>query len=217
MAKVRSTIEQFVSLLYENNLIFNLNALQDPVDWIERVRVLKGVPFSFKDREYLKPILRDINKEIYIVKARQMEITELALNWLLFYLSKFPSTVGLYMTDRQDHVNLFSKTRLHSWGIDESEILKSLIVRNKGNVSWQPFKNGSELFMFSAWKDFEASRSIPADFVVIDEMQSVNVEALPVVKESMSKSPHRRILGIGTGSDEGDGWYDLYHMGNQNE
>jgi hypothetical protein len=69
--------------------------------------------------------------------------------------------------------------------------------------------------MYSAWDNFEAARSIPVDFAAIDEMQSVNVEALPVLKESMSKSKYKKIIKVGTGSDEGDGWYDEWHRGTQ--
>lgn len=63
--------------------------------------------------------------------------------------------------------------------------------------------------------NFEAARSIPVDFAVVDEMQSVNVEAIPVLKESMSKSKFGKILKIGTGSDEVDEWWNEWHRGTQ--
>src|SRR5712692_2212032 len=64
------------------------------IDWVQKVRIIKGKQFSFEDREYLKEIYCDQNKEIYVVKPRQMEITEFALNWLLYHLTKNPATVG---------------------------------------------------------------------------------------------------------------------------
>ncbi len=187
----------------------------DIVEWTEQVRMIKGQNFSFADRPYLPPIYRDTNKEIYIVKPRQMEITEFAVNWLLYYLITNPSTVGLYLSDRQDHVSVFSKLRLHSWGIDQSPVLKSMA--KEGNVSWQPFRNGSHLYMHSAWPDFDKARSIPADFVIVDEIQSTNVEAIPVIKETLSKSRFGRFVGMGTGSDQDDSWWKLWHTGNQQE
>jgi len=192
------------------------NLSDDPVTWTEQVRFLGGKPFSFKDREYLKDIYRDTCQRMFIVKPRQMEITEFALNWLLYNLDRNPFTVGLYMSDRQDHVSIFSKLRLHSWGIEQSDYLKSKAVKMKeGNIGWQPFTNGAHLWMFSGWGDFEAARSIPVDFAVVDEVQSMNVEALPVLEESMSKSRFKRLRVIGTGSDYEDGWFKKWHTGDQ--
>lgn len=184
-------------------------------NWTESVRFLKGNPWSFAGRPYLHKIYTDESREINIIKPRQMEITELMLNWLLYNLTKHPHTVALYLSDRQDHVSIFSKLRLQSGAIDTSKYLKDMVIPGEHNVTWQPFKNGSHLYMLSAWGDFEAARSIPADFAAVDEMQSVNVEALPVLKESMSKSKFKKILKAGTGSDEGDAWYEEWHIGTQ--
>ncbi len=183
----------------------------DIVAWAEKVRWLKGEKFSFVDREYLKPIYRDVNKEIRIVKPRQAEFTEFAVNWLLFNCTKNPGTVGLYLSDRQDHVSFFSRTRLKSQGINQSSILKPLAL--KGNVSWQPFKNDSNIMMYTAWGEFEAARSIPVDFAVADEMQSLQLKGLPKLKETLSKSKFGRLLEIGTGSDEGSAWHKEWSGG----
>ncbi|MEO9276774.1 MAG: hypothetical protein ABI340_03190 [Nitrososphaera sp.] len=182
----------------------------DLVEWSEQLRWIKGEKFTFKDRDYLFQIYRDQNKEIRIVKPRQIEITEFALNWLVYHLTKNPFTVGLYASDRKDHVSKFSGLRLKSQCLNQSPILKDMT--KTGNVGMQPFKNDSILYMLSAWDNFESARSIPVDFAVVDEMQSVNVEALPVLKEALSKSRFRKILEIGTGSDEGDNWYKEWHV-----
>lgn len=187
----------------------------DKVEWAMTARKIQGQDFTFKDRPYLLAIYRDTSKDIYIVKPRQMEITEFSVNWLFYHLTKNPSSVGLYISDRQDHVSVFSKLRVKSWGIDQSSILQSLT--KKGNVSWLPFTNGSNLWMYSAWPDYEKARSIPADFVVVDEIQSTNVEAIPVLKEALSKSRFGMFVGIGTGSDMGDHWWKLWNTGNQQE
>ena len=187
----------------------------DIVEWTEKYRTIKGKRFSFEKRDYLKQIYRDPAKEIYIAKPRQMEITEFAINWLLYYLLKYPNTVGLYVTDRHDHISVFSKTRLRK-AISGSKFLRSQ-VEPTGKESCLQFCNGSTLFMFSGWDDFEQARSLAVDFVVVDELQSLNVDAIPVLKETLTRSEHKRILGIGTGSDYGDHWWKLWHTGNQYE
>ena len=212
--RIEETIERKLKSILGNTTI-PPTLPGDIVEWTEQIRMIKGQNFSFAGRPYLPPIYRDTSKEIYIVKPRQMEITEYGVNWLLYNLIMNPSTVGLYLSDRQDHVSVFSKLRLHSWGIDQSSILKSMT--KKGNVSWQPFRNGSHLYMHSAWPDFDKARSIPADFVIVDEIQSTNVEAIPVIKETLSKSRFGRFVGMGTGSDQDDHWWKLWHTGNQQE
>src|SRR5207249_5014183 len=113
------------------------------------------------------------------------------------------------------HVNIFSKLRLEN-AITQSSILQKLIPK-EGNLSWQPFLNGSNLYMYSAWNDFEKARSLPVDFAVVDEIQSINVEALPVLKEALAKSKFRRLVGSGTGSEEGSYWWKTYNNSDQKE
>lgn len=188
----------------------------DIVEWVKAVRILKGQPFTFEGREHLLEIYRNPNRRIMIVKPRQTEITEFAINWLLFHLSKNPGTIGIYLSDRQKHVSVFSKTRLRMMAIGASPILQK-ITHPKGNVSLLQFKNGSQLYMFSAIPDFEAARSIPVDFAVVDEIQSTNVEAIPVLEEALAKSRFGRCLYIGTGSVTGDKWWEKWHSGDQRE
>ncbi len=186
------------------------------IDWTVAVRKIQGKQFSFVGREFLKEIYADQNKRILIVKPRQMEVTEFAVNWLIFNLAKNPNTVGIYMTDTRKHASIFSKLRVRIRAIGESKILQQ-IVEKKGNVSELYLKNGSILYMFSAKPDFESARSIPADFAVVDEIQSTNVEALPVLEESLAKSKFGKYVYIGTGSITEDGWYQRWHTGTQKE
>jgi Phage terminase large subunit (GpA) len=212
--KIKETVERKINSVLDKTVI-QPTLPDDLITWAEQIRMIQGQGFSFTGRPYLPQIYRDTNKEIYIVKPRQIEITEYAVNWLLYNLTKNPGAVGLYITDRQDHVSVFSKLRLRSWGIEQSPVLKSMV--KPGNVSWQPFRNGSHLYMHSAWPDFDKARSIPADFVIVDEIQSTNVEAIPVIKEALSKSRFGKFVGIGTGSVQDDQWWKLWHTGNQQE
>ena len=187
----------------------------DIIQWTQEVRILKGKPFSFKNRDYLLPIYRDESKEIYILKGRQTEITEFALNWLLYKLANNPGTVGLYLSDRDSHTSKFSKLRLKDWAVGSSKILQEIIPLNKHSSTTQPFSNGSVLYMHSAWGEFDQARSVPADFTVVDEMQSVDVKEIDVLQEALSHSDFGYMIGIGTGSEEGSNWNKLWKMGNQ--
>lgn len=212
---IDTIIPKFNTSAAANPEFEKIDRIVDLLTWTSRARKLKGQQFSFENRKHLERLYRSNAKEINVVKPRQMEITEFALNWLLYNLILHPFSIGLYMSDRQDHVSVFSKLRLQESALAQSEYLYSKVRGLDHNVSEQPFTNGSRLYMYSAWGDFEAARSIPVDFAVIDEMQSINVEALPVLKESMSKSQYGRMIKIGTGSDEGDDWYKEWCNGTQ--
>lgn len=209
----RKKIQTILSQLGNNEKIPNLS--DDIVTWTSQVRMLKNESFSFDKRDYLSTIYRDNTKEIYIVKGRQTEITEFALNWLLFHLIKNPGTVGLYLSDRDSHTSKFSNLRLKNWALGQSKILQSIAPLKKHSSTTQPFENGSVLYMHSAWGEFDQARSIPADFTVVDEIQSVDVKEIDVLQEALSHSKFGYMIGIGTGSEEGSNWHKLWQSGDQ--
>jgi hypothetical protein len=196
--------------------------LTDPVKWVQTTRILKGRPFSFKDRNYLLPIYRDRSPRIIIAKARQMEMTEWLVNWLLHNLVTYPNTTAIYTAPRMDQVSRFSRDRFRR-AILDAPTLRPIISRVREleddvpAISRVPFSNGSLCYLVSAWGDFAAIRNIPADFVAIDEAQDIQGEAVPVIEESMSHSKHRRMVIVGTASDEGDQLDQLWHQSDMKE
>jgi len=100
----------------------------DLVEWTEANRLLKGQPFSFVDRDYLPPIYRDNHSNILVVKARQMEMTEFLVNWLIYNLTTHPNTVGIYCAPRADQVSRFSRDRLRRAIKDSPQLRHNLEV-----------------------------------------------------------------------------------------
>ena len=78
------------------------------LEFVKNYRIIKGQPYSLKGREFLIQIYLDIVQQINIVKARQMGLTEFAMNWLLFHLLTYQGTCGLYVADRESHVLAFA-------------------------------------------------------------------------------------------------------------
>src|SRR5579863_10303243 len=75
-------------------------SFNDPIEFVVATRIINGMSFSFEGREYLIPLYKDESEEIYIVKGRQTEMTEYAINWLCWKLFAHPGTVGIYVTSR---------------------------------------------------------------------------------------------------------------------
>ena len=187
----------------------------DPVRWTERTRVLKGEPFSFLGREYLHQIYRDDAKEVYIMKGRQTEITEFLVNALLFNAWRFPGTVHLYIADRQSHTSKFSNLRVHDWALKPSALLNRIAPWRTHTAEKLPFENTSIAYFHSAWSNFEEARSVPADFVYLDEIQSVAVDEIDVLRETLAHSRHGRLIGVGTGGWVDGPWDKLWKSGTQ--
>jgi hypothetical protein len=184
--------------------------------------VLKGQPFSFEDREYLLPIYRDRASRIVIVKARQLEMTEWAVNWLLHNLTTHPFTTAIYCAPRMDQVSRFSQDRFRRAILDSPQLRGIILEARKlelgeSAISRVPFNNGSVCYLVSAWGDFSAIRNIPADFTVVDEGQDVQAEALPVIEEAMSHSKFNRELLIGTASVEGSEFCKIWRSSDMKE
>ena len=194
---------------------------KDPVQWTEKCRILKGQPFSFQDRDYLLPIYRDTHPNLVVVKARQMEMTEMLVNWLLFNLTAHRHTTALYTAPRADQVSRFSRDRIRKAIKDSPQLRHNLEVareeEGKEAITRIPFANDSLLYLISAWGDFSAIRNIPADFAAVDEMQDVQSEALPVIMEAMAHSKHRRLALVGTASEVGSEFFRLWESSDMKE
>ena len=194
---------------------------QDPVQWTQKTRILKGRAFSFDQREHLFPIYRDTHPRIIVVKARQLEMTEWLVNWILYKLTTYPFTTAIYTAPRMDQVSRFSQDRFRKAILDSPELRPVLTKREQelGEVAITrvPFINGSVCYLVSAWGDFGAIRNIPADFAAVDEMQDIQTEALPVIEESLSHSQYGQVAMVGTASVEGSEFCHLWRDSDMKE
>jgi len=187
----------------------------DPVKWLEANRFLKGKPYTFRNHEFLIDIARDKTKSVYLAKGRQLGATELAVGLLLHFATLNPGTVSLYITSNLERAKFFSKYRLKSQTVQTSPKIAELFNQDDDLVLSRMLNNGSLLLFRSSQGDFEASRALPVDYMVIDEAQDMNLLALPVARESMSASPHGRLLCIGTGQVESGSWEKTFHTGQE--
>ena len=188
---------------------------EDIIGWVEAVRIIKGERFSFGQREYLKQIYRDFTATKYIVKGRQTEFTEYLVNMALYNAWRYPGTVGTYVAPRQSMVTKFSNLRVREWTLKASEKLKEIIPISNHQASQLALPNGSIIYFSSGWAGFEEVRSIPNDFLYLDEMQSMKLEEIDVAVASMDHSKYQWVYGVGTGGEYGSTWFEKWMSGRQ--
>lgn len=183
----------------------------DPVSWTESRRMLKGEPFSFKDREYLLQPYRDNYPNIIFMKGRQVEMSEFSMNWLLRKLDQYPYTTGLHAFPRAAQAQKFSKQRLDAAIKDSQYINKWYDDRNSEQMmrkfAKEPQPNGLIPYNFyilgATWesrKDTvgDASRGVSLDFIVYDERQDHPNDVETVLGEGASHSKYKQTLTLGT-------------------
>ena len=190
----------------------------NPTKWVEKARILNGAPFSFKNREYLYQIYNEQSKETYISKGRQTELSECIANLILYLGWKHPGSTIVYCSDRDSHTSKFSNQRIKKKCITSSQVIQAELCDIRNHTATKlVMKNDSIVYFVASWSGYDQVRSIDADFVFLDEIQSQDVSEIDVVRAGVSHSPHGRIFGVGTGDDYQTSWSDLYHNGRQYE
>lgn len=187
----------------------------DPIAWTEQSRILKGAPFSFEGRPYLHQIYRDTARETYIVKGRQTELTESLVNLMMYNAERHPGTVSLYMSNTWDMAHVFSNLRVHDMALLPSPVWQMFLPPKKDFTTVSILENGSHIYYRSAQGGYSQARSIPADFLYLDEIQDHALQYLEVATESLAHSKYKRIFGVGTGDYEDTEWYRRWHLGTQ--
>lgn len=201
-------LEQALSSMTQKDIADMLGNI-DPVTWIEHNRILKGKPFSFKDRDYLLQPYRDNSQNLIFYKGRQVEMSEFSMNWLLNKLHMNPYTAGLHTFPRDNQCMRFSKQRVDH-AIKDSPFIGQWYDEKGSEIKMRKFLDTSKepnpynfYILGGTWesrKDSvgDAARGISIDFIVYDERQDHPNDVETVVGEGASHSEYKQTLTLGT-------------------
>lgn len=182
--------------------------------WTEKNRYLKGQPWSFQGRPYLKEIYRTNKKNLVFVKGRQVEASELSINLTLHFLLTNPSTTALYTLPSTDLCQVFSGKRFEDAIVESIPIKKQLI--GDGSVGHRKFKNGSHLYVRTSSSGGDKARSLDGDFLICDEYQDfdargiIEVPARDVLLSNLDHSSHKLNITFGTPKLSGTHFEELW-------
>ena len=165
-----------------------------------------GNTFSFQGRPWLRALCQDSSRQINLIKGRQTGITTWILAKIIYNAMVYSKSVSIYCTDTYDHATKFSQDRLDP--ILETFGMARHVSEKK--ISRVLFPNGSILYVISGYSKFQQARSIPADFIYLDEAQHLPIDKTANIKEAMSQSQHKKIVIAGTGDWEGSPWHRYY-------
>ncbi len=150
---------------------------------------LKGKPYRLDRYFPFEPFFRTrIPKMVLLKTGRQVsKSTSLAAQGVVFSNS-IPFFSTLYVTPLYEMIRRFSHNYVRRF-IEESPVRKLLTgSKASNNVLQRSFKNAAQMLFSFAYLDAERTRGISADKNVVDEVQDMNIDFLPIIHETMSGS-----------------------------
>ncbi len=150
---------------------------------------LKGTPYTLEDHFPFSPLFRTkMASNVSIISGRQTsKSTSLASTGVL-QAATIPYFSILYITPLYEQVRRLSANYVRPF-IDESPV-KSLWTgtSTENSVLQRSFKNRSRMFFSFALLDADRVRGLSVDKMIVDEVQDVDHDLLPIIRETMSHS-----------------------------
>jgi hypothetical protein len=156
--------------------------------------------FSFKGHNYLIDIYNDPHKYMVIEKSAQMGASVYAMAKSFFVCDKLGKNV-IYFFPTDSDVQEFSKTRVAPL-LSASPHLEAITARND---SQGLRKVGRGWMYFRGMRSSIAMKSVPADFLVFDELDEVSEDSEALADQRLNHSRLKWRLKLSTPTFEGYG------------
>lgn len=166
-------------------------------DLVSQYLTVDGKPFSFLGREYLRGVYDyfvdypEGCRNILLLSSRQIEksTTQSAKSCALAMAN--PAYKTLYIAPRYDQVIIFSQQRFKPMCEDSPQMMRTFVDPNKclWQVKARQFTNGAFFNFRSCYLNADNARGISANHLLIDEIQDIVPDAIPVLEECQAHSP----------------------------
>lgn len=157
-------------------------------DWLVANTRLKGRPWSFKDHEFQLEIVTESKREMACQKCSQVGLTETEIRRVLGFLSMLVGATAIYTLPTRVFAMKFAKSRVDPV-IDGSPYLSSLVKSGSNGSEFKQIGSGS--FYLGGAQNASQAISIPADYLVQDEIDFSNAAALSSYESRLRHSDIR--------------------------
>ena len=162
-------------------------------EWVEKAGIiLDGRPFTFRRHEYLKVPYEDSHPHIVEQKAAQMGLTSKAMLKVIYCLQFKKYRGVIYLFPSRSDVLDFSKGRISPLIEENEEIAR--MVRDTDSAGIKAIGNG--FLYLRGMKSRVGLKSVPADFIIFDEMDEASPNSIDMAFERMSHSEYREVLKL---------------------
>lgn len=161
-------------------------------EWVERSHLtVDGAPFTYEKHEYLKIPYRDDHPFVVEMKSAQMGLTTKAMLKMV-YNARFRGMRGmLYLFPSRTDVSDFSKARIDPLVSENPDTIGQWIKDTDAtNIKriWNCF------LYLRGMKSRVGLKSVPADFIVYDELDEASQNMVDMADERMSHSIYKEKL-----------------------
>ncbi len=185
-------------------------AVAEPLaEWAVRRIRLDGKPFSFEGHEFLRAIYDDTAPHIVLCKAAQVGGTTWAV--LRAIHSCIVGLNTLYLFPTKTDVVDFSRSRVNPL-ISENAFLAKLI-NDTDNVGLK--RIGSAHLHLRGMQSEISLKSVPADVLIMDELDEATPDAKAMARERLSHSDYRRVIELSNPSIPGYGIDEAFEKSDQ--
>jgi hypothetical protein len=195
-------------------------------NFIEQNIYVKGKPFTFSGRGYLRPVYTTQHRNLIVKFARQCEKSTMLANKMVCYQTALGPFNAMYVGPTQEQAANFSRNR-YGPALKDSQTLNDAFFTNSKRKSDKEYdvvdqvfnkrlNNGSETYFRYAFHDAERCRGYSADGITIDEFQDIMLDHLPVIEEAMSHSPFKVRIYSGTPKSLENGMEQIWRQSTQN-
>ena len=156
-------------------------------EWVQKNTTLNGLPFNFKDHEMQQQIFDDPASRLAVRKCSQVGLSELLVRKLLTISAVMRYVRVIYTLPTRQFAMKFSKDRVDSV-ITQSPVLSGMLKKGADSVEQKIFTNANALYMTGTFGDASAI-SIPATYVVNDEVDFSNLEVIGKMSSRLRHAP----------------------------
>lgn len=156
--------------------------------------------FSFKERPHLRRIYDTSSRRVLLMCARQVEKSTMLGNISLTYSCIVPGYRTLYVSPSATQTKTFSADRIKE-PLETSPILKQFTTKMLSqNILEKQFVNRSKITLRYAFLNADRCRGIPAWALLLDEIQDILNDNIPVIEACQNHAPKhwRRNIYSGT-------------------
>jgi hypothetical protein len=157
-------------------------------------------PFSFEGRRHMKRLYDTPARRILVQAARQIEKSTFLGNTCLSRCCIIPSYKVLYVSPSAMQTKTFSADRLKA-PLDTSDVLKAFTTGILAkNIFEKQFVNQSKVTLRYSYLTADRTRGIPAHMLLIDEIQDILYDNIPVMEQCTSHAPvdYKKYIYAGT-------------------
>ena len=175
-------------------------AVSETSRWIADNTFIRGKPYSYVNHEYQQRILDSTAQEVVVRKCSQVGISELAIRKALAMVGMVKNFTCIYTLPTATLASVISKTRVAPV-IADSPYLRAL-ASDVDNVEVKQLGNS---YLYLRGCSAGSNISVPADFLVHDEIDFSDAQTLSGYQSRITHSPHKLKLKLSTPTLPGKG------------